>query len=105
MTERKAWFLVMSPQDANRPNSQWVRLAAASRAKIVAMPIAPQGWLVLAGFVLLLIAAGFAIWQWGFATGRLPLVAALLLTLIAVTALVLALIWIIRLRMRRLPPF
>ena len=103
MSERKAWFLVMTPDEAKRPDAPWLRIGA-GRGKVVAAPIAPEGWLVLVAFVVLLVAAGLAIWTGGYAAGRLSLGWAGILTLIALTALILALIWIVRLRMTRLPP-
>ena len=104
MSERKPWFLVMTPEDANRPGSQWVRLGATSRGKVVARPIAPEGWYTLVAFVVVLTAAPLIIWLAGFLSGALSLVAAILATIVAVAAIVLGFVLLIRARTTRLPP-
>jgi hypothetical protein len=103
MPERKPWFLVRTTADANRPGSDWIRIGAASRRKIVARPIATEGWLVLFGCIALLVAAPLAIWLGAFGGGRLSLAPAIVATILAVAAIVAGLIWIIRTRSTRLP--
>lgn len=56
MSTDRPWFLVMVPANANRPDSQWLRLGAASRGKVVALPIAWEGWVALMVFVALIVA-------------------------------------------------
>jgi len=51
MAGSKPWFLVMTPKDANGPGADWKREHAASRGKIVARPIAKEGWIALVIFV------------------------------------------------------
>jgi hypothetical protein len=104
MPERKAWFLVMTPADANRPGSQWVRVGAASHGKLVMRPISAEGWIALAAFVLLLIAGPLAIWTWWFPAGHLSVTTAIATTVLSVAAIVSALIALVRARMTRLPP-
>jgi len=70
MADEKPWFLVMTPADANHPETDWLRVGA-SRGKVVALPIAPQGWLALLGFVAILIAVPWAIWGLWFASGTI----------------------------------
>ncbi len=104
MTDRKPWFLVMTPQDANKPAAQWVRQGAASRGKIVVRPIAQEGWYALAGFVALLIVAPLAIWLWGFGSGIYSLMFAVIATALVVLAIVIGFIRLVLARMTRLPP-
>jgi hypothetical protein len=104
MRERKPWFLVMTPPDANRPDSQWVRRGAASRGKAVATPIALEGWLVTLGFVALLVGAMLLIWLRGVAGGALSIVAAVPITLVVGAAIVGGFVWIPRARSTRFPP-
>jgi hypothetical protein len=103
MPERKPWFLVMTTADANRPGSDWLRVGASSRRKVVARPIATEGWLVLLGFIALLAGAPLVIWLGGFAGGRFGLVSAIVMTILAVAVIVAGLIWVIRARSTRLP--
>ncbi len=103
MPERKPWFLVMRPADANRPDSQWLRQGAASRGKVTALPIAAEGWIALIAFVVLLPAAAAAIWL-AFAAGRLSLYGALGLTIVAEAAIIAGFVMLVRARMTRLPP-
>jgi hypothetical protein len=86
MSEPKPWFRVMTPAEANRPGSQWVRRGAASRGKLVAMPIAWEGWLAILVFIVVLATTMLVIWLWAF-PARLPLMLAILATL-AVGAIV-----------------
>lgn len=102
MADRKPWFLVMTPADTNRPDSKWVRLGAASRGKVTALPIAPEGWIALIGFVALLVGAAIVIWS-AFASGRLSVVAALALTIVAETAVIALFVILVRARRTRLP--
>jgi hypothetical protein len=103
MPERKPWFLVMTAANANQPDSGWTRVGAASRGKIVARPIAPEGWLTLLGFIALLIAAPLLIWLGGLLGGYVSLVEAIVATLLAIAVLVAGFVWIIRARSTRLP--
>jgi hypothetical protein len=103
-TDKKPWFLVMRPEDANRPGSQWVRAGAASRGKVVAVPIAPAGWFVLFGFVFLLSGSLVAIWAGLVVAGLISVVEAIVLTVLVIAALVTALVMVIRARTTRLPP-
>jgi hypothetical protein len=64
MSDRKPWFLVMRPEDDNRPDSQWVRSGAASRGKVVALPIVKEGWIALAVFIVALVVVPLMIWLW-----------------------------------------
>jgi ABC-type amino acid transport system permease subunit len=104
MPDGKPWFLVMTPDDANRAGSQWLRYGAASRGKIVVRPIAPEGWIALLVFLALLIALPLYLWTGLFSAGRLSAAGAIIATLIAIAVLVVGLIWLIRTRMTRLPP-
>jgi hypothetical protein len=102
--ERKPWFLVMTAANANQPGSGWMRAGAASRGKVVARPIAPEGWLTLLGFIVLLIVVPLLIWLGGVAGGTISLVEGLVATILAVAVIVAGLVWIIRTRSTRLPP-
>jgi hypothetical protein len=103
MPERKPWFLVLTTADANRPGSDWLRVGTSARHKIVARPIATEGWLVLLGLIALLVAAPLVIWLGGFGGGRLGLVPAIVVTILAVAVIVAGFILIIRARSTRLP--
>jgi uncharacterized membrane protein YqhA len=103
VTERKPWFLVMRPQDANRPASQWVRAGAASRGKVVALPIAKEGWLALFAFIAALVAAPLTIWLGLFLSGRISAALAVAATVVVDVALIAAFIALVRSRMTRLP--
>jgi hypothetical protein len=104
MSDRKPWFLLMTPADANRPDSQWTRQGAASRGKIVATPIAPEGWLVLLGFIALLVVVLLLIWLRGYASGALSTVSAIVTSLVSIGVIVAGFVWIVRARATRLPP-
>ena len=104
MPDGKPWFLVMTPDDANRAGSQWLRHGAASRGKIVVRPVAPEGWMALLVFVALLIAVPLYLWTSLFSAGRLTAAGAIISTILAVAVLVAGLVWLIRARMTRLPP-
>jgi hypothetical protein len=81
MAEAKPWFLVMTPADANRPGSDWQRQGAASSGKIVARPIAPEGWAALAIFVAVWTAGPMVIWLLGYLGENLSIVSAVLSTI------------------------
>jgi hypothetical protein len=103
MAERKPWFLVMTPADANRPDSQWVRRGAASRGKITALPIAAEGWIALIAFIVMGVAAAIVIWS-SFASGGLSMAAAVLLTIVVEAVVIAVFVMLARARMTRLPP-
>jgi hypothetical protein len=100
---RKPWFLVMTAANANQPASGWTRVGAASRGKIVARPIAPQGWLTLLGFIVLVIVAPL-IWLGGLLRGYISVAEAIVMTIVSLAVIVGGLVWIIRARSTRLPP-
>lgn len=104
VSERKPWFLVMTPADANRPDSPRIRYGAVSRGKVVATPIAPEGWLVLLAFVALVVGTVLLIWGRGVTGGSLSIAAGVVATLIAIGVLVGGLVWVIRAGATRLPP-
>jgi hypothetical protein len=104
MSERKPWFLVMTPADANRPDAPWLRHGAASRRKVVATPIAIEGWLVILGFVAALVAVMLLIWIRGVAGGALSILAATIMTAVVAGAIVGGFACIVRSRSVRLPP-
>ena len=104
MQDGKPWFLVMTPEDANREGSQWLRQGAASCGKISVRPIAPEGWIALLVFLALLIALPLYLWTGLFSAGRLSAAGAIIATILTVAVLVCGLIWLIRTRMTRLPP-
>jgi len=62
MSDKKPWYVVMTPANANEPDSQWVRHGAASHGKVVALPIAWEGWAAIGCFVLLVAGAPFLVW-------------------------------------------
>jgi hypothetical protein len=103
MSEQRPWFLVKTPADANRPGSGWVRIGAASRGKVVAQPVTWEGWLVVIGFIALLVAVPLLIWLGGLAGGHFSLAEAVVVTMLAVAILVAGFVWIIRSRSTRLP--
>jgi hypothetical protein len=82
MAESKPWFLVMTAADANRPGSEWQRQGAASHGKIVARPIAPEGWAALAIFVAVWTSGPMLIWLWGFLGGSFSLESAIIWTIV-----------------------
>jgi hypothetical protein len=104
MSRQRSWFLVMTPADANRPGSQWVRQGAVSRGKVVALPIAWQGWAALAVFVVLLAALPVLILAALFQSGSLSLVGAIVATVMIEAVLVAAFVLLVRATMTRLPP-
>ena len=104
MPDRKPWFLVMTPDEANRAGSQWLRHGAASRGKIAVRPIAPEGWSALLVFLALLIASPLYLWTGLFLAGRLSATGAITWTVLVAAVLIGGLIWLIRARMTRLPP-
>ncbi len=104
MPDPKPWFLVMTPEDANRPESQWARQGAVSFGKVVARPVAPEGWLALAGFIVVLVVATLAIWLWGFRSGTYSLAFAIMATVLVALLLVIGFIRLVRARMTQLPP-
>ena len=104
MADRKPWFLVMTPEDANRAGSEWVRIGAASRDKVVARPIAREGWLVLVAFAAVQTLAPLVIWLALFLTGVLSLIGAIAWTTVAVAAIVTGFVLLVQSRMTRLPP-
>ncbi len=103
MSDRKPWFLVMRPEDANRPDSQWARVGA-SRGKVVALPIAKEGWIALAVFIAALTIVPLVIWLGLFLSGRISIAGAVVATLIAVAIIVVSFVMLVRARMTRLPP-
>jgi hypothetical protein len=104
MSQRKPWFLVMTPADANRPDAPWIRHGAVSRRKVVATPIAIEGWLVTLGFVAALVGVMLLIWMRGVAGGALSIPSAVLLTLVVGGAIIAGFVAIVRARSMRLPP-
>jgi hypothetical protein len=102
--DRKPWFLVMTPDDANRAGSQWLRHVAASRGKIAVRPIAPEGWSALLVFLGLLIVSPLYLWLGLFSAGRLSAASAIIWTILVAAVLIGGLVWLIRTRMTRLPP-
>src|SRR5688572_20743365 len=104
MSQRKPWFLLMTPADANRPDALWLRRGAASGRKVVATPIAIEGWLVTLGFVAALVGVMLLIWMRGVAGGLLSVLSAVLLTLAVGGPIIGAFAWIVRARSMRLPP-
>lgn len=104
MAEKKPWFLVMRPSDANQPGSQWVRVGAASRGKVVARPIVAAGWWVLLGFVIVLPLSIVAIWVGLVLVGLISVPEGIVLTLLVTAAQVTGLVMVIRDRTTRLPP-
>ncbi len=77
----KPWFLIMKPADANKPGSEWKRDGAASRGKISVRPIASEGWLALAIFVVIWMMVPLLIWGVGFGLGRLDAITAVIATI------------------------
>jgi len=102
--ERKRWFLVMRPEDANQPGSAWFRVGAASRGKLVVRPIAPEGWLSLVAFLMFWIAATMAIWVWGYRSGMFSAAFAIMATVLVAGIVVAAFIRLVCERMTGLPP-
>lgn len=80
MTEKNPWFLIVTPANANQPGSQWKRDGAASKGKLSIRPIATEGWLALACFVVVWTMVPLLIWTAGFIAGNLSLEAAILAT-------------------------
>lgn len=72
MTERKAWFFVMTPEIAARPGSQWARTGVASPDTYAFRPIAPEGWVALIGFAALAVAVLLGIWIGLVMPGHVP---------------------------------
>src|SRR5690349_5151586 len=101
---RKPWFLLMTPADANRPDSGWTRAGAYSRGKLAARPIAPEGWLATLAFVVLISVAPLPVWLVGLGRGHISLVEAITLTVVIVAAIVGGFVWLVKSRSTRLPP-
>lgn len=101
---RKPWFVVMRPEQANQPGSNWVRVGASSRGKVSAMPVAWEGWATIIGFIVLLVVVPLLIWVNGVAGGRLDLVEGIVLTIVALALLIGGFAWLIRTRSTTLPP-
>jgi hypothetical protein len=104
MISRRPWFAVMTSKDANRPGSRWVRLDAASLGKVVVRPITSEGWLSLAAFVVVWIAATLVIWVFGFRSGAFSLAFAILATVLVAGIVIASFIRLIVVRMTALPP-
>lgn len=102
MSNRRPWFLVMTPSDANQPGSYWVRAGAASRGKVVVRPITVEGWLSLLAFVVALVAAILAIWLWGFGPGTFSRAFAILATVLVVGIAITSFILLVNARMTTL---
>ena len=96
--------MVMTAKDANRPGSQWARLDAASLGKVVVRPITSAGWLSLAGFVVVWIAATLEIWVFGFRSGEFSLAFAIFATVLVAGIVIAAFIRLVIIRMTGLPP-
>jgi hypothetical protein len=104
MSDHRPWFLVMRPSDANQPGSNWVRLGAASRGKVVVRPITSEGWLSLAAFVAALVAAMLAIWAWAVRSGIFSVAFAILATVLVLAIVIGGFIRLVMARMTGLPP-
>lgn len=78
----KPWFLVMTAADANQPGSEWKRVGAASYGKVSVRPVAPEGWLVLAIFIVIWMMGPLLIWGVGFGLGNLAAVPAVIATVV-----------------------
>jgi hypothetical protein len=96
--------MVMTAKDGNRPGSQWARLDAASLGKVVVRPITSAGWLSLAGFVVVWIAATLVIWVFGFRSGEFSLAFAIFATVLVAGIVIAAFIRLVIIRMTGLPP-
>ena len=103
MADEKPWFLVMTPADANRPDSQWMRHGASSRGKIVVLPIAPEGWAALAMFVMSIVIGIAAVWIAYFFL-NLPIWMPIAGSLLLVAGEVFVFVQTVRRHMTRLPP-
>lgn len=103
MAGNKPWFLVMTPRDANQPGADWKRGHAASRGRIVARPIAKQGWVALALFVACWTAIPMLIWIWGYVGGRLSFLIAILATLVLELVAIGVFLLLVRLKSTRRP--
>ncbi|HRF10460.1 MAG TPA: hypothetical protein PL193_17730 [Xanthobacteraceae bacterium] len=103
MAGSKPWFLVMTPKDANGPGADWKREHAASRGKIVARPIAKQGWIALAIFVACWTAIPMILWIWGYAGGRISFGVAILSTIALELAAIGVFLLVVRLKSTRIP--
>ena len=99
----KPWFLVMTPRDANEPGSDRKRERAASRGKIVARPIAKEGWIALAIFVACWTAIPMIIWIWGYLGGRLSFLIAILATVVLELAAIGVFLLLVRMKSTRDP--
>ena len=104
MNPRRPWFAVMTAKDANRPGSQWARLDAASLGKVVVRPVTSAGWLSLAAFIVVWIAATLVIWVWGFRSGAFSLAFAILATALVAGIVIATFIRFVVIRMTGLPP-
>ena len=104
MSDSKPWFLVMTPGDANQPGSNWKREGAASRGKISARPIAPEGWVALAIFITAWTAGPLLIWLWGYLGGSFSLLSAIFWTVVFELAAIGAFVMLVLSRSTRLPP-
>jgi hypothetical protein len=80
--DSKPWFLIMTPADANQPGSEWKRQGAASRGKVSVRPIANEGWLALAIFVVIWMMVPLLIWSVGFGLGKLDTITAVIATIV-----------------------
>lgn len=80
MAERKAWFFVMTPEIANRPDSQWARAGVASPDTYAFKPIAPEGWAALIGFASVALAILLGIWIGLVMPGHVPVAMAIVFT-------------------------
>ena len=62
MAEFKPWFLVMMPEDADRPGAQGIRRDSGRRDRIVIRPIVLEGWIALFAFAATAMAVPLAVW-------------------------------------------
>ena len=105
MADQKPWFLVMTPADANKLDSQWVRHGAVSRGKVMVLPITQEGWIMLGIFVTSLVVLPTMMWViYFFIIPDLHIAVPILGTLLAIGLNVTWFIGLVRATMTRVPP-
>lgn len=103
MAERKVWFLVMTPEIAKRPDSQWARSGAASPDNYVFRPFSPEGWIALLAFGALAIGVLLGIWIGLVLPGHISVAMAIVFTVMFEAIVVGCFVLLVQLRMTPRP--
>jgi hypothetical protein len=99
LAEFKPWFLVMTPEDANRPGAQGVRRESGAQDRIVIRPIAVEGWIALFAFAATAMAVPLAVWLGMVSPGLMSAALAIAWTVVVEAILVAVFVLLVQSRM------